>query len=86
MKKVAVLFLIALGLSSCRTPGMNEPEIFVCTIEDDKSLYCVHTSEEKDAELSVVDAIGYQCVSPKAFGIMKTHHEALHRALNEKRR
>jgi len=83
VKKVVALLGILLSLSSCKTPGMAEPEIFICVIEDDKNLHCTYTDESKEKDVTIIDAIGFMCVSPKGFAITKTHHEALHRALNE---
>jgi hypothetical protein len=64
---------------------MAEPDIFICTIIDMAELDCVNTLDERIVKrVSLIDGIGYQCVSPKSFSKMKSHHEILHKELNKK--
>lgn len=89
MKKVAVLLTIAfltMGNSSCAInplPGEEEPAIFICTIIDNEVAECVHTYDQNTKkDLTLIDMIGYQCVRPKDFGTLKSHHEILHKAIH----
>lgn len=75
----------ALLISGCITPGLKEPDIFIYTIESPSSLYGTNTLDpSKDDQIGIIDAIGFQCVSPNGFGKIKSHHEIIHRRLNEK--
>lgn len=85
----AVILLTVListsGISSCSTSGMKEPDVYVCTIIDLDVAECVRSSNTGDNhDISIVDLIGYQCVAPDDYAKIKTHHEALHKALNKK--
>lgn len=86
--KHPVVLLMALtfltGISSCQiTPGLAEPSTYICTIIDDKVMECVHTmNPDARYDISLIDGIGYQCLGPKAYGEMSTHHEVLHKELN----
>lgn len=87
MKVVALLMALILltGISSCQTPGMAEPDAFICTIIDDTELDCVNTLNPNETkEITLIDSIGFQCVSPHDFSYMKSHHEILHKELNKK--
>lgn len=92
-RKLIVLFLalIALTLNSCETtPGIEEPEIFICGVESDGPnnvyLHCQHSYDPTIVkDVSIFDAIGYVAVEPKAFAKIKTHHSALHKKLNGKK-
>jgi hypothetical protein len=88
--KVVVLLVVAIltmGISSCQiTPGMAEPSIYVCTIIDGQEMDCSHVYDPgKIKKINVMDAIGYQCVSPNAYAEMDTHHEVMHKELNRKK-
>lgn len=74
------------AISSCQlTPGIEEPATFLCTILDDREMDCVHTYDPNTVKkLSLIDGIGFTCVSPKGFGDIKSHHEILHEELNQK--
>ena len=54
-------------------------------LDERGNMDCVHTSDPNmdPIELPVLDAIGYQCVSPRAFGEILNHHEALHLYIEE---
>ena len=87
MKKAVVLFLALLtltGISSCQTPGMEEPDIFICSIIDDKSMSCVNSLDNNiRKEVLLLDSIGFMCVDPDAYSKAKVHHRVLHRTLNK---
>ena len=88
MKRVGILFMVApilLGVNSCVvTPGVAEPDIYICTILDDKILECQNSYDPNTRhDMTLINAIGYQCVSPKATGILETHHDIVHKQLNE---
>lgn len=83
MKKAVVLLTALLtltGASSCQQlPGIEEPAIFICTIIDNTVLECVHTYDDSlRKDISIIDAIGFQCVSPNSFATIKTHHDVIH--------
>jgi hypothetical protein len=81
----ALLFLL---LTSCLdTPGIEEPSIFICHVRSDDSLHCVHTMNPSlIKDIPSVEAIGFECIDPRAYATLKTHHEALHLELNSCRR
>lgn len=88
----AVILVMALlmltGISSCQTPGLEEPDIFICTItlnEQNTQLIgdCEHSLTQEHVVLDQFKLIGFQAVSPKGFAKIKTHHEVLHKELNE---
>jgi hypothetical protein len=52
---------------------------------DGETLDCVHTFNDNTRhDISNIDAIGYQCVSPETFATLKLHHETIHKKANEK--
>lgn len=86
MKKVVALSMALLtltGISSCETsPGVAEPSTFICLYEGDQ-FSCVHTYDNNARKfLPPVEGIGYQCIHPDGYADIKTHHEILHRELN----
>jgi hypothetical protein len=85
-RAVFLIILICPIISSCiTTPGLEEPEVFVCTIIDNSVLECVKQgSGEKPFDISIIDSIGFQCTSPSDFAKIKTHHQVLHEELNKK--
>lgn len=86
MKSLAYL-LTALLISGCITPGMEEPDVWICVIVDDVSLTCHHSlDKETRREVDLIDAIGYQCVTPTGYAKIKTHHQILHDELNKKKK
>ena len=89
--KVVVLLMLAvltMGASSCQiTPGMAEPSIYVCTVIDTTEVDCVHVYDPNNVKkLSIIDVVGYQCVSPNAYSELDTHHEILHKELARKKK
>lgn len=89
--KVVVLLILAvatMGASSCQiTEGLEEPSIYVCTVIDTSEVDCVHVYDPNNVKkLSIVDVIGYQCVSPNAYATLDTHHEVLHKELARKKK
>lgn len=86
MKAVSLalaLFLLT-GISSCQTPGLEEPALFNCAIVDVNEIHCFHNYDSRyDKKITVIEALGYQCVSPKDYAKIKTHHEVLHVELNK---
>ena len=88
LKLKAVSLLIALTSVSCAScissPGMDEPQIAICTIINPESLDCVYPDVPgSEFSLSMVDAIGFMAVRPKGFSALISHHEILHRELNQ---
>lgn len=66
------------------TPGMEEPSTYIYTVTD-KGLSGYHSMNPQDRkDISFIDSIGYTCVSPEGQAQMKTHHEVLHKELNER--
>lgn len=81
--KVLKLILVSLFLSSCiSTPGIEEPIIMVYVIKSDGTGECLDKEVCPKPILSQTDMIGYQCVSPNGAAKIKSHHEVLHRELN----
>lgn len=73
-------------LQAClSTPGISEPDGYICTIITDKVLSCQDAINPNIVmDLKITDAIGFQAVAPKFFAQIKTHHNALHTELNKK--
>jgi hypothetical protein len=81
-----IVLLTSLIIVACETtPGISEPSIYICTVLDDKTAECVHSIQtDTKHDISTLDLIGYQCVSPNAFATLKLHHEVLHDRANKK--
>jgi hypothetical protein len=63
---------------------MDEPQVAVCTIINPSSLDCVYPDVPgSEFSLSMVDAIGFMAVRPKGYSALASHHEILHRELNQ---
>lgn len=71
---------MTIGASSCQVnEGIAEPDTYICTIIDDKVMECVHTYDPNTRkDISIIDGIGYQCISSSGYGKIKTHHDVLH--------
>lgn len=63
-------------LSGC----LKEPEIYFC-VYTGYELECISTHDKPDYSRSL--SVGDICTSPKDFGEVKKHHEALHRKIKE---
>jgi len=89
VQKLMILFTAILtltGISNCQTPGLEEPDVTICTIITDKLIACENIIDpSKSFDIDIIDGIGLQCVSPNDYASLKTHHEAIHRELNKKR-
>ena len=88
MRKVVILF-VALSFNACKSPGLEEPKILQCSIlyEPLVELYqaeCFDNEGNFVRTFSIFDMISYICVSPEDYAKVKTHHEILHRELNDK--
>lgn len=73
-----VILLSIMILSSC----LNEPEIYFCVYTGSQDLECIWTNDKPDFSRPL--SVGDICTSPKNFGEVKKHHEALHRKINER--
>ena len=87
LKLKAASCLIALMSVSCasclKSPGIDEPQIAVCTIISPNSLDCVYPDiPGSEFTMSMVDAIGFMAVRPKGFSALVSHHDILHREVN----
>lgn len=87
MKKVGFLFMVLLtltGVSRCQSRGIKEPDIFICTIIDLKTLDCVNSLDRSlTRTIPLNTSIGSQCVFPEDYATLKSHHSLLHKSLNE---
>lgn len=87
MKKVGFLFMVLLtltGVSSCQSPGLKEPDIFICTLIDLETLDCVNSLDRSITRTIPLDlSIGSQCIFPEDYATLKSHHSILHKSLNE---
>ena len=84
LKWKVVSSLTALLTASCiTTPGMEEPSAFYCTIISPDEAECRLSDGDYVTNMKIVDLIGYIGVRPKAFSSLMSHHEILHRELNQ---
>ena len=74
-------------ITACNTiPGVEEPDIYICSLIDNLTLECVNSYDDRVIkDITVIDAIGYQCISPKAFATIKTHHDVLHNLVKKRK-
>lgn len=89
MENFLIKFILFLTffVTGCYKDGFEEPSIYVCTVIDTNEVDCVHVYDQNNVKkLSIVDVIGYQCVSPNAYATLDTHHEILHKELNRKKK
>ena len=85
VKSLLIALVLSNSIGCLSTPGIAEPSMFICTIVDGEILDCVHTFDDSlRKDISNIDAIGFQCVSPKDYAALKLHHEALHEKANKK--
>lgn len=77
-KSLAFLFI----LSGCVTPGMEEPEIFECSVIIDNA-ECVNRKTGETLIIPITKLSGFVCVPPEDYADIKNHHDALHKELNE---
>lgn len=80
-----VIALMSVSCASClKSPGIDEPQIAVCTIISPESLDCVYPDiPGSEFSMSMVDAIGFMAVRPKGFAALVSHHDVIHRELNQ---
>lgn len=84
LKLKVVGLSIALVTTSCiTTPGIEEPSAFYCTILSPTEAECRLSDGDYVTNMKIVDLIGYIGVRPKAFSNLISHHEILHRELNQ---
>lgn len=90
LKRVSSLIALTLILSGCallssclKSPGVDEPQIAICSIISPEKLDCVYPDVPgSEFQIGIIDAIGFQAVRPKGFSALISHHEILHRELN----
>jgi hypothetical protein len=63
---------------------MDEPQIAYCQIVSLEKLECQYPDiPGSDFDLKMIDAIGFIAVRPKGLSALSSHHEILHRELNQ---
>lgn len=72
-------------MTAClQTPGIEEPMVAYCTIMNTEYAECVYPEEPSYKErMAIIDMIGYKAVRPKGLSVLASHHEVLHRELNQ---
>lgn len=83
LKKFLFIALIILTIPNCKSPGIDEPIALIYVIRSDGTAECYPKEICPHESRPVDDMIGFQCAGPRAAAEINTHHDILHRALNE---
>lgn len=81
--KLIVSSFVSLSINGCKTPGIEEPDVLICSIIQSNIAECFDREGDSKGFYYTIDMIGWQCVSPEAYADLKTHHQILHRELNQ---
>jgi len=81
--RVLLVSLSAISAGCLSSPGIDEPVILVYVLKSDGTGECYPKDICPSPAKSAIDMIGHQCVSPNSAAKINSHHEILHRQLND---
>ena len=81
------MILLGILFATARCNDPKEPDVDICVIQDDKSMYCIpQQGTRPEYELDIDDSLGFFCTNSDGYAQMKTHHEQLHLIIDEGKR
>lgn len=83
MRLISVYAIILLISSGCIS-GPKEPVVEICSVFSPNQADCEVPGTGKIIVRNTSEMLGYQCVSPKDFAEVESHHEILHREIDKK--